>query len=118
MILVIKENTMKQEVDDLVSKLAWMNLQGIATEENGRYSIAIVSGADPYTDFKQFALFPLVEKILPFTQKFKLASRELKKDRTVINIKGRQIGGGVFAVMAGPCSGGGLRGEYSSGRSL
>ncbi|NNM59762.1 MAG: 3-deoxy-7-phosphoheptulonate synthase [Legionellales bacterium] len=104
MILVIKENTSRKEVDDLVAKLAWMNLQAISTEENGRYYIAIVSGEDSDIDFKQFAVLPFIESILPFKQKFKLAGRELKKERTVINIDGRTIGGGIFAVMAGPCS--------------
>ena len=104
MILVMKTNTTSQDVKELIAKLAWMNLQGISTEENGRYYIAIVSGADSHTDFKQFAVLPGVESILPFTQKFKLAGRELKKGRTVINIEGRLIGGGTLAVMAGPCS--------------
>lgn len=104
MILVMKANTTSQAVKELIAKLDWMNLQGISTEENGRYSIAIVNGADAHTDFKQFAVLPGVEQVLPFTQKFKLAGREFKKERTVINIDGRLIGGGTLAVMAGPCS--------------
>ncbi len=104
MILVLTEKSTKKEVDELIAKLAWMNLQGIPAEENGRYSIVIVNGADAQIDFKQFALLPCVERILPLTQKFKLAGRELKKERTVINIAGRKIGGGTLAVMAGPCS--------------
>lgn len=104
MILVIKENTPKKAIDELVARLAWMNLQSVPTEENGRYYIAIVNGADSQVDFSKFSTLPNVEKILPFKQKFKLAGRELKKDRTVININGCSIGGGTFAIMAGPCS--------------
>lgn len=104
MILVLKENTTKIEVNELLKRLSWMNLQAVSTEENGRYTIAIVSGADANTDFKQFASLPQVENVLPFTQKFKLAGRELKKDRTIIHINNHSIGGGTLAVMAGPCS--------------
>jgi len=104
MILVLKENTTKKEVEELLKRLAWMNLQAVSTEENGRYTIAIVSGADEHTDFKQFAVLPHVENVLPFKQKFKLAGREIKKDRTVIHINHHSIGGGTLAVMAGPCS--------------
>ena len=104
MLLVIKENTTQKAIDELMSRLSWMNLQGILTEENGRYCIAIVSGADSQTDFQHFSELPGVESVLPLNQKFKLAGRELKKQRTVIDINGCKIGGGVFAVMAGPCS--------------
>lgn len=104
MILVLKAEANTQDVEQLVAKLAWMDLQGIALEDQGRYSIAIVNGADKHTDLKQFEAFPLVESLLPLTQKFKLASRELKKQDTVIRVNDVEIGNHTFAVMAGPCS--------------
>ena len=104
MILVLKPDASQEDVEQLVAKLAWMDLQGIALEEEGRRTIAIVNGDDAKTDLKQFAAFPLVETILPLTQKFKLASRELRKQPTVIQIGSVEIGNGTFAVMAGPCS--------------
>ena len=78
--------------------------RAIHTEENGRYIVAIVNGADQFTDLKQFTAFPEVEKVLPFNQKVKLAGREFKKNRTVINMGNISIGGGTLVVMAGPCS--------------
>jgi len=79
-------------------------MQCVPSEENGRYTIAIVTGTDDLIDFKQFLSLPYVDAVLPFKQKFKLAGREFKKERTVIDIKGLKIGGGTLAVMAGPCS--------------
>ena len=35
---------------------------------------------------------------------YKLASREYKKDDTIINVKDVKIGGGKFVIIAGPCS--------------
>lgn len=104
MILVMKENTSLKQANALVDKLAWMNLQGILTEENGRYLIAIVSGIHATTDLKQFIAFTCIDQILPLTQKYKLAGRELKKERTVIDIRGKKIGAGNLTVMAGPCA--------------
>ena len=104
MILILKENTPQIEIDNLLHKLSWMNLSGIAFHENGQDSIAIVNGEDAQTDFKQFMAFACVKEIIPFTYKFKLAGREIKKERTIIQIKDCKIGGGMFAVMAGPCS--------------
>lgn len=104
MILVLDENATEKDVADLIRRLDWMSLQGVPTQENGRYCIAIVSGSDKFTHFEDFLVLPHVEKVVPFTQKTKLAGREFKKERTVIQIKDVAIGGGVLAVMAGPCS--------------
>ncbi len=104
MILILKKIILRSEADELVARLKWMNLQGFLTEEDGQFHLAIVSGEDSRIDFRQFSNLPQVETILPFTQKFKLASRELKKQRSVIKIKACEIGGGTLAVMAGPCS--------------
>ena len=45
-----------------------------------------------------------VSKISQTSHPYKLASREFKREDTVINVKGVQIGGGTFVVMGGPCS--------------
>ncbi len=104
MILVLQKNATQKNVDELLAKLNFMNLRAISTEENGHFTIAIVSGEDSQIDFKLFSSLPYVENILAFTHKFKLAGREFKKDRTIISINGRTIGGNTLAVMAGPCS--------------
>lgn len=104
MILILKKDIHSTAAHHLLARLQWMNLQGILTEENNQYRIAIVTGEDEHTDFEQFLLLPDVEKVVPFTQKFKLASREYKKERTVIHIDGKTIGNGILAIMAGPCA--------------
>lgn len=45
-----------------------------------------------------------VESVMPILKPYKLASREMKPEDTVIKVNGVQIGGGSFCVMAGPCS--------------
>lgn len=104
MILVLDQNTTEKDIADLIRRLEWMSLQGVPSQEDGRYCIAIVSGNDEHTDLKQFLSLPHVEKVLPFTNKAKLAGKEFKKARSVIQIKDVAIGSGTLAVMAGPCS--------------
>lgn len=45
-----------------------------------------------------------VDKVMSVTQPFKLASREFKPEKTVIEIGNVTIGGDEVVVMAGPCS--------------
>jgi 3-deoxy-7-phosphoheptulonate synthase len=48
--------------------------------------------------------FPGVEQVLPILKPYKLVSRELTAEPTVIDVRGRRIGGGYFGFIAGPCA--------------
>src|SRR5438132_2763150 len=45
-----------------------------------------------------------VETVQPILQPFKLASREVRQESTVVPVNGVRIGGKAIVVMAGPCS--------------
>jgi 3-deoxy-7-phosphoheptulonate synthase len=45
-----------------------------------------------------------VENVVPILKPYKLASRQVKTARTVLNVDGVQIGGDQVVVAAGPCS--------------
>ena len=48
--------------------------------------------------------YPGVEQVLPILKPYKLVSREIRADPTVIEARGRQIGDGWFGLIAGPCT--------------
>jgi 3-deoxy-7-phosphoheptulonate synthase len=45
-----------------------------------------------------------VAECVPVSKPYKLVSREVKPESTVVNVRGAQIGEGHFTVIAGPCS--------------
>src|SRR3990170_2948253 len=45
-----------------------------------------------------------VEEVLRVSKPFKLASREVKTENTVVHVGDLEIGGGELVVMGGPCS--------------
>jgi 3-deoxy-7-phosphoheptulonate synthase len=45
-----------------------------------------------------------VAECVPVSKPYKLVSREVKPESTVVDIRGAKIGEGHFAVIAGPCS--------------
>ncbi len=47
---------------------------------------------------------PMVERVQPILSPYKLVSREMQPDDTVVEIGGVPIGGGGFTVIAGPCA--------------
>ncbi len=48
--------------------------------------------------------YPGVEQVLPIVKPYKLVSRELRRDPTVIETRGRRIGDSYFGFIAGPCT--------------
>ena len=48
--------------------------------------------------------YPGVESVLPILKPYKLVSREIAPDPTVIDVRGRRIGDGWFGLIAGPCT--------------
>lgn len=104
MILLMEPHASKQEIEQLIQRLQWMGMQASPIAREEQMSLAIVAGIDKTVDFSQFTQLPLVQKVLPLSQPYKLASRQLKKENTIISIRGKTIGGKELAVMAGPCS--------------
>ena len=60
-------------------------------------------GGEPI-DQREVELLPGVSQVIPLSQPYKLASREFKRDETVIPLGPFKVGGGRLAVFAGPCA--------------
>jgi 3-deoxy-7-phosphoheptulonate synthase len=45
-----------------------------------------------------------IERVLPISKPYKLVSRESSPEDTVIQVRGRRVGGDHFALIAGPCT--------------
>jgi 3-deoxy-7-phosphoheptulonate synthase len=45
-----------------------------------------------------------VERVLPVSKPYKLVSRETAPEPTVIQVRGRRVGGDHFGLIAGPCT--------------
>ena len=52
----------------------------------------------------EFSALGGVDSVVRITKPFKLASREVKEEDTVVRVGSLEIGGGHLVVMAGPCS--------------
>jgi 3-deoxy-7-phosphoheptulonate synthase len=105
MLLVLKPAITPDDVERLVEKLKWMGLTAIPSQEEGRHMLAIVHELDQHIKPEQFSQLPGVIDVLPFQQKYKLASIATKKQRTVISFGEKTIGAeNQVVIMAGPCS--------------
>jgi len=101
MIVELSENAPAIDIQKLIERLKWAGLH-VSFVQEGVYRRLAIIGKD--IDLKYLANLPLVKKIVPSKQPYKLAGSDFKKERTVINVKGHSIGDGTLTVIAGPCS--------------
>src|ERR1700722_4525439 len=104
MIVLIDRKAKPEEITSLQKHFDWMGIKANLIERDGRLCLALVAGIDKTVDINQFKILPLVEGILPLSQPYKLAAKETRNARTIIECRGRTIGGKELAIMAGPCS--------------
>ncbi|MFO8063643.1 MAG: 3-deoxy-7-phosphoheptulonate synthase [Spirochaetota bacterium] len=55
-------------------------------------------------DHREVEVLPGVDRVIPISKPFKLASRELKREDTLVTVGNLRVGAGRIAVIAGPCS--------------
>src|SRR6266700_7543269 len=104
LLIVMSAHATADEVDHVVERLAEAGCGAHVTP--GRE--ATVIGA--IGERELLATLPLegyagVEQVLPILKPYKLVSREISPDPTVIEVDGRRIGDGFFGFIAGPCAG-------------
>jgi 3-deoxy-7-phosphoheptulonate synthase len=91
------------QVEDVLLRLSEAGSYGRVAP--GRDSIVISAFGDPQM-IRGLALedVPGVERVLPVSKPYKLVSSEASPDPTVIQVRGRRIGGEHFGLIAGPCT--------------
>ena len=68
-----------------------------------RKVIAVV-GNDPYKTRDQYIFLAGVDRVMPISRPYKMASREFIPENTVFPLDGIKIGGDEIVIMAGPCA--------------
>ena len=103
MIITLKQNAATAEVSRLRSELEEKGFI-IHPVEGARYNILGLIGDTASLDARQIESLDFVDKVTRIQEPYKKANRKFHPDDSVINVGGALIGGGHFAVMAGPCS--------------
>lgn len=103
MIAVLKKGTTHEQMDTLVQ---WLKVQNIDVHisEGHNYTVIGLIGDTSNIDMDLIASLDIVESVKKVSEPFKQCSKKFHPDDTIIDIGGIKIGGGNFAMIAGPCS--------------
>ena len=103
MIAVLKNGTTPSQIQHLVDWLKNMNLD-VHISEGTEVTILGLVGDTSRVDIDLLKSLEMVETVKRVSEPFKQANRKFHPKDTIIEVGNARIGGGYFAVIAGPCS--------------
>src|ERR1700681_4548237 len=103
MIVVMKPGATRQQVDHIIEQIEQLGLRShviVGTERT------VVAALGEKRDGAKQALETGdgVDKVVPILAPYKMASTEVKKEPTLVEVLGLKVGQGHLGVIAGPCS--------------
>jgi 3-deoxy-7-phosphoheptulonate synthase len=103
MIVVMKPGASQKQIDHVIERIEQLGLRShviVGTERT------VVAALGEKRDGAKQALETGegVEKVVPILAPYKMASTEVKKEPTQVQVRGLTVGGGALGVIAGPCS--------------
>jgi 3-deoxy-7-phosphoheptulonate synthase len=106
MIVVMKPKASKQQVEHVIHLVKEMGLKDHVIVGEERTVVAVI-GDDRFKDRSVLESVDGVDRVVPILAPYKMASKEVQKERTVVPLGGKlkgTVGGKKVAVIAGPCS--------------
>ena len=103
MIVILKEHPNPKQLDNLK---AWLTSMGLKIHESDgvNHQILGLVGDTSRVDIDLIQALDIVEDVKRIQEPYKNANRKFHPRDTVVTVGDTRIGGGHFAVIAGPCS--------------
>jgi 3-deoxy-7-phosphoheptulonate synthase len=103
MLIVMDKDATPAQIDAVAAKIEALGYAAQPMPGGERTAIGILRNPGP-VDPALFLDMPGVVQAIPVSRPYKLVSREMKREDTVISLPGLEIGRDRFVVMAGPCA--------------
>lgn len=104
MIIVIKPNTSREGVDQVIAEVAKLGYDPRPIFGTEQTVVAAIGDERTHHTLESLNALPQVQEVLRVQKRYKLVSREFQPTDTIIDVDGIKVGGPHFTVMAGPCS--------------
>src|ERR671923_1005026 len=103
LLIVMGAHATPEQVDEVVARLAEAGAHAHVSAGKDATVIGAIGDRELLATLPLEG-FPGVEQVLPILKPYKLVSREIAPDPTVIDVDGRRLGDGYFGLIAGPCT--------------
>ncbi|MGI5873843.1 MAG: 3-deoxy-7-phosphoheptulonate synthase [Bacillota bacterium] len=103
MIVILKNGVQREKRDQLVDWLKEQGL-GIHVSEGEFQTVLGLIGDVSNVDMELIGSLGIVDSVKRVSESFKCCNRKFHPEDTVVEVGGVKVGGGHFAMIAGPCS--------------
>lgn len=103
MLIVMDKDASPEQIDRVASAIRELGLTPVPVPGSQRTAIGIIGNTGPL-DPAMFLALDGVKDAIPVSKPYKLVSREVKPENTVVQVGDALVGGGTLAVIAGPCA--------------
>ncbi|MFQ5424788.1 MAG: 3-deoxy-7-phosphoheptulonate synthase [Phycisphaerae bacterium] len=103
MLIVMKSGASPQQIDAACERIRELGYE--PHEIPGSIRVAIgITGNEGAVPAEAFGHLDGVAECVPVSKPYKLVSREVKPERTTVEVRGERIGDGSLKLIAGPCA--------------
>lgn len=103
MLIVMKSDATREQIDRVVEIIETLGLRGHVLPGETRTAIG-VTGNKGAVDPAHFENVPGVADAIRVTKPYKLISKDLRPEKSIIKVGNAEIGGDELAIIAGPCA--------------
>jgi len=105
-IIVLRPDATDEALRHLLKKLESKGLSVHVSKGTERTIVGVIGDTSRVTEEEEDAIRVMtgVENVMRILKPYKLASRDFKSEDTLVEVKGRVIGGKKIQVIAGPCA--------------
>ncbi|MDI3522574.1 MAG: 3-deoxy-7-phosphoheptulonate synthase [Bacillota bacterium] len=104
MVIVMQADATQKDIEQVISRLKEAGFGVHLSEGTERTIIGALGGNREALAQQALEALAGVERVVPVLHPYKLVSRELKPEPTVVKVGGVAIGGPEVVVIAGPCA--------------
>ncbi len=105
MLIIMRTNATPPEIENVIHRVEALGLRAHVSRGEERTVIgAVGEGTEAIKHQHIFLTMQGVDRVMPISRPYKLASREFSPQDTVFPLDGVSIGGSGIVIMAGPCA--------------
>jgi len=103
MMVIMHEAATEEEIANVIARVEEVGASAHISSGERVTVVGVIGDREAVTQLPLEAM-PGVDRVVAILRPYKLVSREFQQRDTVIDVNGVKIGGGHFALIAGPCS--------------
>ena len=103
MMIIMNMGASEEQIQTVINRVEANGFKAHVSHGEERTVIGVL-GSEPFKIHEQLIYMPGVDRIVPISRPFKIASRELVSQNTIFPLDGFSVGGSQVVIIAGPCA--------------